>query len=91
MKTLLLRGKQSEVFRDTSCHLCYSCIVDASGLVKIWHYTSGHCLHTSDELIQTLCSSVNMTRDRYVTGGASQQLTVYDTETNQKMFCLEAR
>ena len=32
-----------------------------------------------------------MTRDRYVTGGASQQLTVYDTETNQKMFCLEAR
>ncbi|XP_060069853.1 WD repeat-containing protein 5-like [Ylistrum balloti] len=61
----------------------------ASGLVKIWHFTSQACLHTIHEVRQTLALAVNPLGQKFVTAGSDQQVHVYDEETKMKINTLE--
>nr|KAG5695472.1 hypothetical protein BaRGS_011314 [Batillaria attramentaria] len=58
---------------------------DASGLVKYWHYTSASCLHTINELRQTLALTTNPEGTYFLTAGADPQIHLYDAETKQKI------
>lgn len=66
-------------------------ISDASGLVKFWHYTSGKCLHTINEVRQTLNIAINPDGTRFLTTGDSPQIHVYDEETKKRINTLEPR
>ncbi|XP_071943918.1 WD repeat-containing protein 89 homolog [Antedon mediterranea] len=55
----------------------------ASGMVKLWHMSTGQCLHTSHEARQTLTAAYNQDATLYVTGGSDTKLNVYDTTTGQ--------
>ncbi|XP_061189530.1 WD repeat-containing protein 5-like [Saccostrea echinata] len=61
----------------------------ASGLVKFWHYTSGKCLHTINEVRQTLNIAVNPDGTRFLTTGDSPQIHVYDEDTKKRINTLE--
>lgn len=61
----------------------------ASGHVKFWHYTSGSCVHTINEVRQTLAMAVNPEGTLFATAGASKQIYLYDTDTKQKVNTLE--
>ncbi|KAL8577543.1 hypothetical protein ACOMHN_023516 [Nucella lapillus] len=63
----------------------------ASGLVKFWHYTSGKCLHTVNELRQSLALAVSPEGGHFLTAGASTQIHMYDMETKQKVITMEPR
>lgn len=66
-------------------------ISDASGLVKFWHYTSGKCLHTINEVRQTLNIAINPDGTRFLTTGDSPQIHIYDEETKKRINTLEPR
>lgn len=66
-------------------------ILDASGMIKFWHYTSQRCLHTIKEARQTLSAALNPSGSKFVTVGASPQIFLYDVESRQKMATLEPR
>ncbi|XP_076472976.1 WD repeat-containing protein 89 homolog [Babylonia areolata] len=57
----------------------------ASGLVKFWHYTSGKCLHTINELRQTLALTINPMETHFLTAGASNEIHLYDLETKKML------
>ncbi|XP_041348767.1 POC1 centriolar protein homolog A-like [Gigantopelta aegis] len=61
----------------------------ASGLVKFWHYTTGKCLHTINEVRQTLALAVKPDGRHFVTAGANTQIYLYDMETKQKIQTCE--
>ncbi|XP_069135121.1 WD repeat-containing protein 38-like [Argopecten irradians] len=61
----------------------------ASGIVKIWHFTSQKCLHTIHEVRQTLALALSPLGSRFVTAGGDQQIHVYDEETKKKINTLE--
>jgi len=67
--------------------------VDATGHVRFWHYTSGKCMHTINELrkgSQTLSSAFNPLGDRILTVGADPQIYMYDVATKKRINSLEA-
>ena len=66
-------------------------ILDASGMIKFWHYTSGKCLHTINEVRQTLASAYNPLGTTLLTAGADPQLHLYNVETKQKVRTMEPR
>ncbi len=57
--------------------------VDASGMIKFWHYTSGSCLRTLDEKRQTLSAVFDAPGFHFYTVGANTDLHMYDFETKQ--------
>ena len=63
---------------------------DASGHVKFWHYTSGKCLQTIDEVRQTLALAINPEGTHVLTAGAEPQIHMYNMETKQKINTMEA-
>ena len=66
-------------------------IPDASGHVKFWHYTSGKCLHTINEVRTTLNVALNPEGTKFVTTGDTPQICIYDEETKKKITTLEPR
>ncbi|XP_033126780.1 uncharacterized WD repeat-containing protein alr3466-like [Anneissia japonica] len=61
----------------------------ASGFVKLWHMSTGQCLHTMHEVRQTLTAAYNKDASLYVTGGSDCKLNVYDATTGQKFKTCE--
>lgn len=66
-------------------------VADASGMVKLWHFTTGACLHTTNEARQSLCSTVSGQRDKYATAGSDPRIHIYDVHTKTKLTSLEPR
>jgi len=71
-------------------------ILDASGMVKFWHYSSGKALSTIVEegpgiVRQSLCSGFSCTGERFAVGGADPAIHCYDAQTKQKIISLEPR
>lgn len=64
---------------------------DASGHVKFWHYTSGKCLHTINEVRQTLALTINPAGTHILTAGADPQIHLYDIESKLKINTMEPR
>ncbi|XP_005111512.1 WD40 repeat-containing protein SMU1 isoform X2 [Aplysia californica] len=69
-------------------HILISCY--ASGQVKFWHYTSGKCLQTINEVRQLLALTLNTDGTRVLTAGAEPQIHMYDMETKQRVNTMEA-
>ncbi|XP_076107373.1 uncharacterized protein LOC143075705 isoform X1 [Mytilus galloprovincialis] len=61
----------------------------ASGHVKIWHYTSGKCLHTINEVRTTLNVALNPEGTKFITTGDTTEINIYDEETKKKLNTLE--
>lgn len=61
----------------------------ASGHVKFWHYTSGKCLHTINEVRTTLNVALNPEGTKFVTTGDTPQICIYDEETKKRITTLE--
>ena len=59
--------------------------------MKFWHYTSGKCLQTIDEVRQTLALTINPEGTHIITAGAEPQIHMYDMETKQKVNTMEPR
>ncbi|XP_067680546.1 uncharacterized WD repeat-containing protein all2124-like [Haliotis asinina] len=55
----------------------------ASGHVKFWHYTSGKCLHTINEIRQVLALALNPGGTHFLTAGADPEIHLYDIETKK--------
>lgn len=75
---------------ERSCKLLASY---ASGHVRLWHYKSGRCLHTINELRssgQTLALTYSPLANQFVTVGADPQIFLYDVNTRQRINTLEA-
>ena len=66
-------------------------IVDASGMVKLWHFTTGACLHTTNEARQSLCSTLSGERDKYAVAGSDPRIHIYDVHTKMCINTLEPR
>lgn len=69
-------------------HILIACY--ASGHVKFWHYSSGKCLQTIDEVRQLLAMTLNTHGTHILTAGADPQIHMYDMETKQKVNTMEA-
>ncbi|CAC5418052.1 unnamed protein product [Mytilus coruscus] len=63
----------------------------ASGHVKFWHYTSGKCLHTINEVGTTLNVALNPEGTKFITTGDTTEINIYDEETKKKLNTLEPR
>ncbi|KAK0054963.1 nuclear distribution protein nudF-like isoform X1 [Biomphalaria pfeifferi] len=61
----------------------------ASGHIKFWHYTSGMCLSTINEVRQILALTVNPEGTHILTAGAESQINMYDLETRKKVATME--
>lgn len=61
----------------------------ASGHVKFWHYTSGKCLHTINEVRTTLNVALNPEGTKFITTGDTTEINIYDEETKKKLNTLE--
>ncbi|VDI30447.1 phosphoribosylaminoimidazolecarboxamide formyltransferase / IMP cyclohydrolase, partial [Mytilus galloprovincialis] len=70
-------------------HLMAKSKFDASGHVKIWHYTSGKCLHTINEVRTTLNVALNPEGTNFITTGDTTEINIYDEETKKKLNTLE--
>lgn len=68
-------------------HILLACY--ASGLVKFWHYSSGSCFHTINEVRQTLALTINPEGTHFLTAGADPQIHMYDMQTKQKIHTME--
>ena len=66
-------------------------ILDASGMIKFWHYTSNKCIQTINEGRQTLASCFNPTGTKILTAGADPQINAYDVATKKKIMSYEPR
>ena len=64
---------------------------DASGHIKLWHYTSGICLNTMLENRQSLNVAYSPDGKRLVTTGETPEIYVYDRETRERINTLESR
>lgn len=58
---------------------------DASGMVKLWHVSSGQCLHTIHEPRQTLTASFQRGGENFVTAGSDEKIFAYDTATKKRL------
>jgi len=64
---------------------------DASGHVRLWHYSSRRCLYAlDDDRDQTLSMSFSPPGDRFATVGADPKVFLYDVETKKRIAELEA-
>ena len=67
------------------------CTADASGHVRFWHFSSGTCLHTTDDQrSQTMSLAFSPHGDRYATVGSDPQVYLYDVETKKRVTTLDA-
>ncbi|KAJ8043594.1 Dynein assembly factor with WDR repeat domains 1 [Holothuria leucospilota] len=57
----------------------------ASGIVKLWHLSTGQCLHTIHEPRQTLTASFQKKGQIFVTAGSDEKICIYDTATKTKI------
>ncbi|XP_071849159.1 protein tipD-like [Apostichopus japonicus] len=57
----------------------------ASGMVKLWHVSSGQCLHTIHEPRQTLTASFQRGGENFVTAGSDEKIFAYDTATKKRL------
>ena len=67
--------------------------LDASGMVKFWHYTSGKCPSTINEPdhTQILTLAVNPENTLFCTTGDDPSVHLYDINTQKKVSTLEPR
>lgn len=61
----------------------------ASGAIKLWHFTSGRCLHTSTEQRSALCAVYNPTGSRFLTCGSDPQINLYDVDSGSRIRIME--
>ncbi|XP_053376097.1 WD repeat-containing protein wdr-5.1-like, partial [Mercenaria mercenaria] len=63
----------------------------ASGMVKVWHYTTGKCLHTINEPEQSqiFTLSINPENSLFCMGGDDPRIHLYDMETLKKVSTLQ--
>lgn len=55
----------------------------ASGMVRLWHYTTGKCLLTVNEERATLIANMNPYASLFLTGGSDVAIRQYDLETGK--------
>ena len=61
----------------------------ASGLVKIWHFSSQSSVFAVSEERSTLCSAFNPEGNKFITGGADSLIEIYDLETRKRLRSCE--
>jgi len=66
-------------------------LIDASGLIKYWHISTGESLHTHREKCQLLTGALDPTCSYLAAGGTSNENYVYELATGKKLNTYGAR